>query len=342
MTTRSNPRNRSADLLKGTAVILMIQVHIMELFARQDIFDGIFGKISLFLGGPPAAPVFMAVMGYFIAKSNKTFLQSFIRGLKIILLGFALNVGLNLHLFIKIAKGIIQLDPLPYLFGVDILFLAGSSIIALATLKLIKSYHVIVYSIAIVLIFVLQFILKNDISNFSENHLLAYFFGEGIWWSYFPFIPWFAYPLIGFIYYKLEGSLNSFTQKYLIYIFMTYSIVVILFGQYGIMISSNLEAYYHHDSIFFIYASFFLIAWSALAYIITGKYSNHFLGYIEWLGKNVTAAYVIQWLLIGNIATALYKTQSLMMLILWFICILGVTSGGVWLWTKTNRLVKPV
>jgi len=41
----------------------MVQVHIMELFARQDIFEDTVGKISLFFGGPPAAPVFMAVMG---------------------------------------------------------------------------------------------------------------------------------------------------------------------------------------------------------------------------------------------------------------------------------------
>ena len=46
-------RNQTADLLKGLAVIFMIQVHIMELFAKQEIYDGIAGKISLFFGGPP-------------------------------------------------------------------------------------------------------------------------------------------------------------------------------------------------------------------------------------------------------------------------------------------------
>ena len=59
-------RSFTADLLKGMAVLAMIQVHLMELFARQEVYDSLTGKISLFLGGIPAAPVFMAVMGYFL------------------------------------------------------------------------------------------------------------------------------------------------------------------------------------------------------------------------------------------------------------------------------------
>ena len=65
-------RNQTADLLKGLAVIFMIQVHLIELFARQDIFSSNIGSVLLFFGGPPAAPIFMAVMGYYIAQSKKT------------------------------------------------------------------------------------------------------------------------------------------------------------------------------------------------------------------------------------------------------------------------------
>jgi len=342
MTAISFPRNRAADLLKGVAVILMIQVHLMELFAHQDIYDSIVGKISLFLGGMPAAPVFMLVMGYYVAKSKKTFAQSIIRGLKIILLGFTLNIGLNLHLLINIATGIIDVDPLPYIFGVDILFLAGLSIIGLSLLKFIRFYQFLFYSIVLILIFIIQFVFKNRLDSYSENYLLAFIYGEGTWWSYFPFIPWFAYPLTGFVFYKLEQNLSYFIQKNIIYIFIVYLIVVILFIDYGSKISTDLELYYHHNYVFFIYTTFFLIAWSAMAYYLTGKYSNTILNYIEWFGKYVTAAYVIQWLIIGNIATALYKTQDLMAIILWFVSVLGTTSGGVWLWTKKDALIKKI
>ena len=32
--------------------------------------------------------------------------------------------------------------------------------------------------------------------------------------------------------------------------------------------------------------------------------------YLKWLGKNVTLLYVMQWILIGNMATNIYKTIS--------------------------------
>ena len=51
-----NNRNGTADLLKGIAVLLMIQVHIMEQLAEYDLFNSRFGEISLFLGGPACAP----------------------------------------------------------------------------------------------------------------------------------------------------------------------------------------------------------------------------------------------------------------------------------------------
>ena len=88
-------RDATADLLKGTAVVLMIQVHLMELFALPDVLAGGAGQLSLFLGGPPAAPVFMVVMGYYTAASKRSLGGLLLRGLKLLALGAALNVGLN-------------------------------------------------------------------------------------------------------------------------------------------------------------------------------------------------------------------------------------------------------
>ena len=127
-------RDITADLLKGWAVVFMIQVHIVELFALQEIYESTLGSLLLFIGGPPAAPVFMAVMGYYIAKGNKSTLANIVRGAKLIGLGFILNVALNAHLLIKIYSGTIVINPGPYLFGADILILAGLSIIILTLL----------------------------------------------------------------------------------------------------------------------------------------------------------------------------------------------------------------
>ncbi len=57
------------DLLKGFAVFLIVPVHILEIFIDYPGRESIFGKTLLFFGGPFGVPVFMIVMGYFIAKS---------------------------------------------------------------------------------------------------------------------------------------------------------------------------------------------------------------------------------------------------------------------------------
>ncbi|MBU2466561.1 MAG: DUF1624 domain-containing protein, partial [Bacteroidetes bacterium] len=87
MTSQKSQRLLLPDLLKGIAVVLMIQVHLTELFARPAFFDSVAGKVSLFLGGPAAAPVFMAVMGYFLAWKAVSSKNLFLRGIKLIGLG---------------------------------------------------------------------------------------------------------------------------------------------------------------------------------------------------------------------------------------------------------------
>jgi len=114
-------RLRIPDLLKGLAILFMIQVHIMELFIDYAGRESIVGKVSLFLGGPFTAMVFMIVMGYLVAKSQKTTVQTLLRGLKIFVLGFFLNIGLNFHLLLKIKYDGWPYNPLEYIFGVDIL-----------------------------------------------------------------------------------------------------------------------------------------------------------------------------------------------------------------------------
>jgi hypothetical protein len=50
-----------------------------------------------------------------------------------------------------------------------------------------------------------------------------------------------------------------------------------------------------------------------------------------WLGKNITLFYIIQWLIIGNIATAIYQTQTLKSYPFWFAGIFSMTVLITWL-----------
>lgn len=331
-------RNRTADLLKGIAVLLMVQVHLIELFAQQQIFDSYVGSVLLFLGGPPAAPVFMAVMGYFIAFGNSTVSKSILRGLKLIGGGLLLNFGLNFHLFIKIYNNTIVTSPWPYLFGVDILFLAGLSIIILSVFQILFKKKPIPYIIVIVFIFLIGQFVSYPESLGPISYFTALIYSDS-WWSYFPVIPWLAYPLTGYVFYLILPSISSFfkNQTYNILVFTISGIILIASIGYGVSVAANLHVYYHHDFIYYLFTLNFMIFWTVLFNFITSFPTNYITNSFEWMGKNVTIFYVIQWLIIGNIATALYKTQNGVELLFWFIGIVISTSLIIFIYLKVKN-----
>lgn len=308
--------------------MLMIQVHIMELFADPLIYSSWIGKVSLFLGGPPAAPVFMAVMGFFVARSQKLTFQHILRGLKLIGLGFLLNLGLNMHVLIRILSGDMQLNPWNFIFGVDILFVAGLGIIMIALLKPFLKERVIAWlALALLVAAANPWLPVYSGQAGWLKYLQAYFWGYYSW-SYFPVFPWMGYVLLGFSFSLLNNKyrLTEFSGNTRLYAMVVLFIVLAFTFTYGLRISGILEIYYHHNLMYFIWASAFLLFWIMLWDFLVQKFDSAFFSYLKWLGKNVTASYVFQWLLIGNIATAIYKTQALWTLPLWFAGVLAFSS----------------
>ena len=352
-----NNRTQTADLLKGIAALLMIQVHIIELFATQNIFDSTIGKVLLFLGGPPVAPVFMVIFGYFIAESKKTTKQLIGRGLKIIFLGLLLNIALNFNLIISVNKGIFDIDIWPYIFGVDILPLAGLSLIIIALLSPIWRINksVIIFSL-IALIFISAFLGNFLLDYTPQQSLLKYlfspFYGASTW-SYFPLFPWLSYSLAGIIFFKIKQyyDLNLLNKPSVKIVLGGLFLLLLVFTiRYAITISSDLQPgiqgkqeYYHHGLIFFLWVITFLSFYSFFINEIEKKLGTTIVfRYIKWIGKNITVVYIIQWIIIGNIATEIFKTVAVpSYLLICFIAVSAISSGICYLWVKIKgRLIK--
>lgn len=332
-------RLRIPDLLKGLAILFMIQVHIMELFIDYAGRESIVGKVSLFLGGPFTAMVFMIVMGYFVAKSQKTIGQTLFRGVKIFVLGFFLNVGLNFHLLLKIKYAGWPYNPMEYIFGVDILYLAGLSIIFLSVLKRIRKNQAVI-SLLLLLGVLLLSGPVNEILTFPERNYITPFIGGNYSWSYFPLFPWLAYPLAGYFFFFAEDSIKQFISRkkeWAISMFVFLVAAVIYFSKMGFTTSVNLPAYYHHSFKYGWWALGLLIIWTAFFYLLVKKFRLSWIEqFLAWMGKNITLIYVVQWLIIGNIATAIYQTQTLSRFPLWFCGILFVSLILSWLLAKTK------
>ena len=180
----------------------------------------------------------------------------------------------------------------------------------------------------------------NEILMLTERNYVLPFIAGTYLWSYFPLFPWLAYPLIGFAYYHFEEKILTFfkRQKVVVGIILAgIGILIISFYKWGINTTINLPAYYHHTFWFSLWTVGIVILWVIVLRFLLNKFPNTTIGnFLKWLGKNITLFYVIQWLIIGNISTSIYQTQSIDSYIFWFSGIFLVTVFLTWLIEKTN------
>jgi uncharacterized membrane protein len=327
------------DLLKGLAAVLMVQVHITELFIDNIGRESMWGKTSLFLGGPFAAMVFMIVMGYFVARNKKSPKENLFRGIKIFALGFLLNVGLNFHLLWKIIFEDWPYNLWQYVFGVDILYLAGISIMVLSALKQLKKGQEWA-SISLFLLIIGLSGFMNNILLVSETNYFLPFLAGNYSWSYFPVFPWLAYPVLGFFLSLEMERIKSFFLDQRIYSFIVVAVTavsVLFFGEMGINTSINLPDYYHHTYGFAFWALGLVFLWAILLFFVSTRFAEtKTILFLCWVGKNITVFYVIQWLIIGNISTVIYQTKSMDNFVYYFFGIFAVTVMLTFLYEKAK------
>lgn len=83
-------RQPELDIARGLAVIFMVLIHTVEYYWDWD--NEIFDKVANFLGSPPAAPVFMFLLGCGIIYSRRSTAQQVLkRGIKMLMLSYVFN-----------------------------------------------------------------------------------------------------------------------------------------------------------------------------------------------------------------------------------------------------------
>jgi len=203
-TSRSAERVHAFDLARGLAILFMVAVHALQTYATDAVYASGIGVFIEFLGGPPAAPVFMFVMGAALAFSRRaSFGPMLRRGLLLLVLGYALN-GLRgaLPLWVAIQSGVSLAElggasPISELLQVDILQFAGMAYILLAVIRrILRSpwmWLVLAFAIAAGSPW-----LWGRMSGFAPlDGLLTLLWGLGGEAVAFPVFPWLAYPLVG-------------------------------------------------------------------------------------------------------------------------------------------------
>jgi hypothetical protein len=178
--------------MRGFAVLAMICVHCTRTLFEKPAMKSPLGMFFNFIGGAPAAPVFMFLMGYVF--SRKTLLESHLeRALKLIFAGYALNFfRASLPIWLGSSH---TGDPIEFLFMVDILQLAALSLAFLALIEHFQISEKVQWIGLLVVIFG-----SSSIWGWGEPKysVLNLFWGRGAN-DYFIFFPWIAYPWAGFL-----------------------------------------------------------------------------------------------------------------------------------------------
>jgi len=157
------------------------------------------------------------------------------------------------------------------------------------------------------------------------------FLGGSYSWSYFPVFPWMAYPLLGYAFYYFKEELlsgsYSITRRKNIWLVILSFIIVVITGIGPFFQTIDLPRYYHHNWSYYLWVIGFLCWYLSFSMFVNDLLkSNIIMKYVHWLGKNVTVIYVLQWLIIGNIATEIYQSQTLTFMFYWFIGVLSLVS----------------
>lgn len=319
------------ELLKFIAIVSMVFVHTAELASDNIMFDSestvIFFVILSFLGGIPAAGVFMFAMGWGAAFSKRSTPQTY---LERFLLLFVLGIVVNF--FEQYVPSIISpeiFNPLeekfPSILATDIYFFAALTSLYFVFMKSFEgqpkytiTFSVILAAVCIAVRLIFGF------ENFStENIWLDMFIGLFVReneWSYFPFTVWIIFPMLGYGAANLYK--NRWSQKEVIIFSAVTGIISVVVAKFamknfgvidGVLFSTmdmDIGNYYSMHPLNTL-CSYGIIALEFLAATLFVQFMNGSVPkIIENVSRNVMQIYVIQWILIGCLSKYIYNISN--------------------------------
>jgi uncharacterized membrane protein len=303
-------RQIELDIARGLAVLFMIAVHILEVFSNEQVTSSLYGSIIGFLGGPPAAPVFMFLLGAGIIYSSKS--EPYIllkRGIIIFLGGYLLNflrgTMPNLIGYVFTSENELFDQSIIELISVDILQFAGLTLIYFSIIKKLKSNLVVVLITGVVFCLVNLLLSSIKIENLFLSTFTTLIWGSGKT-SYFPFLSWIIYPIAG---YTFGSFLIRCSNKLKFYLILFFTGLISFLGSGFLTVGLfNIDiglldeySYYHHNILGNIVFLSFVLTWVSFLFFISKWFFGVLKTTIERWSRNVTSIYFIHWILIGNI-----------------------------------------
>jgi uncharacterized membrane protein len=348
--SQNTSRIDTFDLARGLAILFMMLVHVLDFYGQRDIRTSFFGEVITFLGSPPAAPVFMFIMGLFIAFSSRLDIAT---GLKraawLFVIGYILNlVRGSLPLWLSLKMGLVDyavleaggISPLSELLIVDILQFAG---LAFAICVLFKHYlshpkYWLATGVMVILISPALWDISSGWLVFDE--ILKLLWGNKGQGAMFPLFPWLAYPLFGmaFGYWFKQAKCHDRFFRQTAWL----GLILLIIGT--VLTLTNVDFHYAYflrsGPGATIWITGFVLVWLWLCRLVIDKMAaNRGFNLLFFWSKNVTAIYILQWIIIGW-GLMLVGVQQLnfieTLLAMFVVILLADLSLRSWLWFRKS------
>jgi len=332
-------RNYTLDMARGLAVIFMVFVHVLMIYSTVDVHYSTFGYIVQFLGGPPAAPVFMFTMGIFFVFSRQSsdLRKNLKRGVKLILISIIFSF-VRTDILMLLDGNITSFDifnPEQFIlfWEVDILQFAGWAYLFMSLIRhyIKKPIWWLSIAIAIMMISPILWGIQSDYS--MVNWFLNYFWGYTDL-VYFPVFGWLYFPLLGMV----IGSLIQSSDDQELFYKKLWMPGLLFFIIGGIITLTNMDFhindYYHSGQGAMIWMAGFIFLWIwILSYIIRKFETNGLVKLICYWGKKTTTIYIIHWLLISwgiiFLGYEQYNQSFTLVLMVFFLTVTHVLSKRI-------------
>jgi len=219
-------RYNSIDLLRGLAIIVMIEVHVFNTFLIPELRQTGWFSVLNFINGL-VAPSFLFVSGFAfqvssggklneMRKLGKAFWKKIGRIFQIIIIGYALHLP-----FYSLSKIINEATPqlIESFYAVDVLQCIGFGLLFLFLTRLLiksdKAYHYFVITSLIFVTIVSPFLWKIELANYVHIAIANYF--NGLHDSLFPLFPWLNFLLAGAVFakYFVDARERNIEEKFI-------------------------------------------------------------------------------------------------------------------------------
>ena len=273
-------RQVELDLVKGLAILFMLLVHCFESFTSLPWEPTWPNRLIFFLGGPPAAPVFMFALGVGLAYTRKNTPGDLARrGLRILLLGFAVAFFrdfLSMYvLYLRTGDPADLAVGIEEALGVDILPFAGLAFLFFAAASKLK-FQSVHYAAAALLGAAANLLLAGRVLSSPALNVIAGLIWGTSEYSWFPFLTWIPYPIVGYLFGQLLVRCRDKARLYRLCLEISLPAAFagwLLFRHYGIPIGwENYDyysyVYFHHNLLGNLLFITFVVAWISLFFFL--------------------------------------------------------------------------